>query len=177
MLASSLSELDSGDEPAKGESKSGANRKVGIAGGIICVAKDRTTILPPGDNHTYHDSGAAPHVFRSAISFITASLRQCSERKVLLADESTFTSPQIGDALLEFENASMGLKSALLISGLGYNLVSVGQFAGNGIKSTFLKTTIELFFIRAGFLIGYGTRDKPPRLFCATIPNGSDGYR
>ena len=99
MLASNVSGLDDGDKPSKGKSKSGSNRKVELAGGIINRTTDRTTILPPLDNHTYHDIGATSHVFHSAISFIPGWLRQCTERTVLLADKSTVTSSQIGDML------------------------------------------------------------------------------
>ena len=88
----------------------------------------------------------------------------------MLADKSTVTSSQIGDVLLEFENANIRLKSALLIAGLGYNLLSVGQFADNGIKSTFLKTKVELSLINTGFLIGNGTRNKATGLYALPSP-------
>ena len=137
---------------------------------------ERTTISPPKDHCTYYDSGATTHVFHCKDAFVKESLRDCEPRTVLLADKSPVTASKCGEVLLPFEYADIRLKSVLFIPGLGYNLVSVGRMADNGIESLFRKKDVMLRHQEKEFVVGFGTRDDETRLYLlpspeATIPN------
>lgn len=96
---------------------------------------EHTTVTPPKDDRTYHDSGATSHVYHSEDAFVTGSIAECEPCTVLLADKSSITASQRGEVILPFDNANIRLKHVLHIPGLGYNLVSVGRLADNGISS------------------------------------------
>lgn len=135
-----------------------------LAGIVRCTTAsdgnnmEQTTINPPKDHRTYHDSGATSHVFHSKESFVPGSIVECEPRIVLLADKSSVTASKRGQVILPFEHANIRLKEVLLISGLGYNLVSVGRLADNGIESLFRSGDVELRHKTKQMVVGHGVR-------------------
>lgn len=97
-----------------------------------CQSLERTTILPPADRRTYHDSGATSLVFHSMDVFEKRSMKSCGPRSIHLTDTSRVMADKIGEVAIPLENATIRLKDVLYVPGLGYNLVSVGRLADNG---------------------------------------------
>jgi len=68
------------------------------------------------------------------------------------------------------------LKDVFLVPGLGYNLVSTGRLADNGIESHFGRNHVSLALESDGFYIGNGVRDINSRLYtfprplCSNVP-------
>ena len=152
----------------------GRETKTELAGIILfgkALKVERTTLNPPKDFRTYYDSGATSHVFHSEDAFIPGSLHECDPRTVLLADKSFVKASRCGEVILPFEHVSIRLRSALLIPGLEYNLVSVGCLADNGIESIFREKDVILRHITGNPSIGYGTRDDGTRLYSLPSPN------
>jgi len=114
---------------SQGGRSKGEGGKVEVVG-MVQHRKDknveRTTINPPKDDRTYHDSGATSHVYHTEDAFVPGSLVGCEPRTVLLADKSSIIASKRGEVILPFDNANIRLKHVLYIPGIGYNLVSVG---------------------------------------------------
>lgn len=164
----------SGGNPSQ---KKGSGKKIELAGIIFCtssavnkIKEECTTVQPPKDHRTYYDSGATTHVFYSEQFFIIGSIEMCEPRTVLLADKSTVVASKRGEVLLPFKHANIRLTSVLLIPGLGYNLVSVGRLADNGIDSKFRRKDVVLTLENDGLLIGTGTRDDETGLYALPDP-------
>ena len=103
-------------------------------------------------------------------SFLDRS-KECDPRTVLLADKSFVKAWRCREVILPFEHVNIRLRSALLIPGLGYNLVSVGCLADNDTESVFRKKNVMLRHIKGNPSIGYGTRDDRTRLYSLPSPN------
>lgn len=140
---------------------------------LSCATTLRRLLFDAPKDHggTYHDSGATSHVFHSDDAFVPGSLRKCSKRTVMLTDQSSVVADRSGVVLLPFEKGEFWLKSVLLIPGLGYNLVSVGRFADNGIEFLFTRDGVQLCFRPDNFFIGHGIRDAETRLYSLPGPN------
>ena len=115
-------------------------KKTEIAGALV----DKTTLSPPKDRRSYADSGATCHCFHSGSVFVQGSLNPCHARTVMLADKRSVTSTDMGEAVLPFEHANIRLQNVLYIPNLGYNLVSTGKLAHNGIQSLFRRSDVRL---------------------------------
>ena len=120
---------------------------------------EKTTIDPPRDLCSYADSGATVHCFHSGSVFVPGSLTHCDARTVLLADKISVTSKRSGDVIIPFENSNVRLNGVLLIPDLGYNLVSTGRLADNGIESNLRRHDVQLFLEDNKFYVGCGKRD------------------
>ena len=172
MISASAGGSGGSGSSSKSGRRGGGTKKVEFAGAIISSTVEKTTILPPKDHNTYHDSGATSHVFHSESAFVPGSLRECAERTVILADKSSVIASQVGNVLLEFEFAMVRLSNVLFIPGLGYNLVSVGKLADNGIESTFRKSDVVLQLSNKDFVVGHGSRDSTTGLYSLPNPQG-----
>lgn len=148
----------------KGSKKSG---KVEIAGSIV----EKSTIDPPKDYRSYADSGATCHCFHSKSFFIPNAMKQCDNRTVMVADETSVTATEVGEVILPFTNANIRLKNVLHIPNLGYNLASTGRLADNGIESCFCQNDVRLTLESTGFLIGSGERDTISRMYMLPQPS------
>jgi len=150
----------------KGGTGRGSGKKVELAGAAV----QKTSVLPPKDNRSYADSGATGHFFHCEDLFVPGSLKACDETTVLLADQTSVQSTQCGDVILPFQNANIRLKNAFFVPGLGYNLVSTGRLADNGIESCFRRYDVILNMESSGFHIGCGNRDMENRLYMLPEP-------
>lgn len=148
------------------DSEKKPNKKVEIAGAVV----HKTTVLPPQDNRSYADSGATGHFFHSHSLFDPVTIRKCETTMVVLADKTTVSSNKCGDVVLPFENANIRLKNTFLVPNLGYNLVSTGRLADNGIESHFRRNDVRLLIEKDGFLIGTGKRDTDTSLYMLPEP-------
>ena len=86
-----------------------------------------------------------------------------------MADGSSVMARFHGNVVIPFNDSIIRLKNVFFIPGLGYNLVSVGRLADNGISSLFKSKSVELRHEASGFIIGYGLRDTANKLY--TLPN------
>ena len=120
---------------------------------------------PSSDGRTYADSAATSHCFHSPLSFVTASLRKCPTRTVLLANNEKVKVKSWGDVRIEFDDAIIRLKKVLYVPKLGYNLVSTGKLADNGIESEFRRHDLKLKLEGSGKTIGNGSRDQKTGLY------------
>jgi len=71
---------------------------------------------------------------------------------------------------MPFENAVLRLKGALFLPSLGYNLVSTGRLADNGIFSFFRRSDVRLSSESDGFVLGTGLRDPETRMYMLPEP-------
>lgn len=78
----------------------------------------------------------------------------------MLTDNASVITLKSGEVVLEFEHANIRLKKGFLMPGLGYNILSVGFLAENGIESIFRKYDVILRHGEESLLIGNGTRDE-----------------
>lgn len=92
-------------------------------------------------------------------------MKRCDPRTVILADKSTVVAQYLGDVIMPFDNFDIRLKRALHIPGLGYNLVSVGRLADNGICSFFKSKDVELIRGTSRETVGSGYRDPVTLLY------------
>ena len=137
---------------------------------IVGATVEKTTLSPPHDLRSYADSGATVHCFHSEIAFVPGSLESCDERTIFLADKTCVKSNYCGDVLLPFQNANVRLKRALYIPNLGYNLVSTGRLADNGIESHFRRDDVQLVLQQDEFVIGHGYRDTETGMYMLPEP-------
>lgn len=121
----------------KGTSRKG---KMEIAGAAV----EKTTITPANDMRSYADSGATVHCFHSKSAFVPGSLQKCGARTVMLANKTSVESEYYGNVILPFENANVRLQRALYVPNLGYNLVSSGILADNGIETHFRREDVQI---------------------------------
>ena len=156
------------DVEKRGSVTNGKSRKVEIAG-YVAASVEKTTVDPPRDLCSYADSGATVHCFHSESVFVPGSLTECDTRTILLADKTSVTSSRSGDVIIPFENANVRLKGALYIPDLGYNLVSTGRLADNGIESNFRRRDVQLFLEEENFYVGCGKRDTESGMY--TLPS------
>ena len=153
--------------------------KVEIVGATILMSNqnivdvDKTTVLPPKDHRTYNDSGATCHCFHCESYFVPGSLVPC-QREVMLADKNSVTATHMGDVILPFENANIRLKHVLYIPNLGYNLVSTGRLADNGIESKFGRCDVRLTLESNNFYVGLGSRDTESGLYMMPQPENHE---
>ena len=144
--------------------------KFEIAGTMI----EKTTITPPKDQRTYADSGATVHCFHSQSSFVPESMVQCEVRTVILADNTLVQTNLCGDVILPFEHVNIRLKRALYIPNLGYNLVSIGRLADNGIESHFRRHDVRLMLEADKYFIGAGQRNLDSGMYILPEPQLQD---
>ena len=137
---------------------------------IAAVSVERTTVKPPCDNRCYADSGATTHVCHSLSVFVPGSITSCEPRTIKLADNSSVTATQSGDVLIPFEHVNLRLSDVLLVPGLGYNLVSVGQMCDKGVNSSFDSGHVHLSRASDGMEIGSGHRDRQSGLYVLPQP-------
>ena len=136
---------------------------------IVGASVEKTTVNPPRDHSSYADSGATVHCFHSESFFVPGSLSECDTRTIMLADKTTVTANRSGEVVIPFENANVRLRNVLLIPGLGYNLVSTGKLADNGIQSNFRRLDVQLSLEEDGFYIGCGSRHSRSGMY--TLPD------
>ncbi|MBW5416393.1 GAG-pre-integrase domain-containing protein, partial [Pseudomonas sp. MAG002Y] len=141
-------------------------KKTEIAGSLV----EKTTLSPPKDHRSYADSGATCHCFHSRSVFVQGSLTPCKPRHVMLADKTSVTSTHMGEVVLPFEHANIRLQNVLYIPNLGYNLVSTGKLADNGIQSLFRRFDVRLSLQTTNFFIGLGSRDKTSGMYMLPEP-------
>jgi len=158
--------MTSGSKKSAPTSAKGKSGKVEFAGASV----EKTTIVPPNDLRSYADSGATVHCFHSEAAFVPGSLELCETRTVLLADKTSVTATQCGEVIMPFENAVLRLKGALFLPSLGYNLVSTGRLADNGIFSFFRRSDVRLSSESDGFVLGTGLRDPETRMYMLPEP-------
>ena len=144
----------------------GKARKIEFAGTMI----EKTTIVPPKDQGTYADSGATVHCFYSESSFVPESIVECETRTVMLADNTSIKASFCGDVILPFDHADIRLKRALYIPNLGYNLVSTGRLADNGIESHFRRHDVRLMLELDRSFIGAGQRNLDSGMYMLPEP-------
>lgn len=65
-----------------------------------------------------------------------------------------------GEVRIEFEDAIIKLRKVPFVPKLGYNLVSTGNLADNGIESQFQRHNLNLNLEGSGKTIGNGSRDR-----------------
>ena len=150
------------------------DKKVELAGAVLCSNVEDTevtTVRPPKDHCTYYDSGATTHVFYSEEAFVPGSIAHCAPKRVLLADKSSVTASKRGEVMLSFEHINIRLGSVLLVPDLGYNLVSVGRLADNGIESLFRKDDVQLRLENSNVALACGVRDRKTGLYSLPSPN------
>ena len=163
----------SSKKSSQGGRSKGSCSKPELIGMVQCSydkKMERTTINPPKDDRTYHDSGATSHVYHTEDAFVPGSITECEPRTVLLADKSSIIASKQGEVILPFQNANIRLKCVLFIPGLGYNLVSVGRLADNGITSLFESRHVQLKYKPSGMIIGQGVRDDTTKLYALPDP-------
>lgn len=134
-----------------------------------CVT-DRTTVHPPQDSKTYADSGASTHLFHDRDAFVSASLGVCSKRMIILADRSEVSSSFSGEVIIPFDDCVVRLKNVLHVPKLGYNLVSTGRMADNGIESHFRRFDLLLKLEDSGTFIGRGVRCEDSGMYTFPSP-------
>jgi len=157
-----------GSKPTSGDSKlSGGNgkRKVELAGSFM----EKTTVNAPKDYRTYADSGATSHCFFNEKVFVPGSLESCDDRTIEMADKSTVTSNAFGEVIISFELVNIRLQNVLYVPTMGYNLVSTGRLADNGIESLFRRNDFVLQLESDATTIGQGDRDSSSGLY--VFPN------
>ena len=137
---------------------------------IISTIVEKTTISPPADHRSYADSGATVHCFHTLEAFVPGSLKPCPRSTVLLANKSSVETNQCGEVILPFENANVRLRRVLYIPKLGYNLVSTGRLADNGIESHFCRTNVRLVLEENRFFVGSGDRNSKSRMYMLPEP-------
>lgn len=98
----------------------------------------------------------------------------CEERIVMLANNSSVLATHWDEVLLEFDNANIRLNQALFIPLLGYNLVSAGRLAINGIESRFRRHDGVLEPESDKSVIGYGSRDPDSKMYVLSVPLAPD---
>lgn len=103
-----------------------------------------TTVQPPSDSRPYADSGATVHCSHDISSFVPGFIEYRERRVAEMADGAKVEACSQGKVRLEFDDAIIGLSGVLLIPSLGFNLVSIGKLASNGIESTFRRTDLLL---------------------------------
>ena len=163
LFSAQTKKADAGGASGKGSAKS---NKMEIAGAMV----EKTTISPPCDLRSYADSGATVHCFHSDLAFVPGSLEPCETRTVMLADKRSVNSNQCGDVIIPFQNANIRLKGALLVPNLGYNLVSTGRLADNGIESHFRRRDVQLSLEESRFVVGCGERDEETGMYMLPEP-------
>lgn len=126
---------------------------------------ESTTVDPPSDARTYADSGTTVHCFHSIHSFVPDSLMHCARRTVTLANNSEVETETSGEVHIEFDHSIIKLSNVLLIPTLGYNLVSTGKLADNGIESHFRRHNMLLKLEDSSDIIGCGSRDHSSGLY------------
>ena len=62
----------------------------------------------------------------------------------MLADKYSVIYRVSGEVILPFENSNVHLRNVLYIPELGYNLLSTGRFADNGIESHYRRRDVLL---------------------------------
>lgn len=72
---------------------------------------------------------------------------------------------------MPFENANIRLKSAVYIPSLGYNLVSTGRLADNGVESHFRRHDVRFIPESVDVIIGRGTRDSKTGMYMLAEPH------
>lgn len=146
MLAA-MSSNNSGEKKKSLKDKN--KNKVELAGSVV----EKTTITPPKDLKTYADSGATIHCFYDKTLFTAGSLVNCDERTILFADKTSSVSSLMGEVKIEIEHAILRLEDVLYVPSMGYNLVSTGRLADNGIESIFRRN--DFFLATGGGLESY----------------------
>lgn len=157
-----------GSNPTSGNPKmSGGNGKpkVELAGSLV----EKTTVNAPKDYRTYADSGATTHCFFNERVFVPNSIVSCDDRTIEMADKSTVTSNKLGEVILFFKHVNIRLQKVLYVPSMGYNLVSTGRLADNGIESLFRRHDFVLQLESDATTIGQGDRDSSSGLY--VFPN------
>lgn len=135
--------------------------KVELAGSIV----ERTTISPPEELRTFADCGATIHCFLNVSFFVPESLKCCDRRTVLLVDKTAVEPNKCGELILSFKHFNIRLQNVLLIPSLGYNLVSTGCLADNGIESYYRRMDVILLLKHVEKIVGIGRRDEKCRMY------------
>lgn len=117
----------------------------------------------------FADRGANANCFQSRLKFAPGTLKSCSPRTIILADESTVVASEIGEVIIPFEIANLRLKDVLLVPDIGYNLVSCGRLADKGIQSCFSSVYVTFVLSENNFQIGSGTRETKSCIYI--LPN------
>lgn len=107
---------------------------------------------------------------------VPASIRPCDPTTVLLADRTSVSSTKCGDFVLPFKHANTHLKQAFILPGLGYNLVSMGRLADNGIESHFRRNDVQLTLASNGSIIETGECDNESRLYMLAGPIDQESF-
>lgn len=114
--------------------------KVKIVGSVI----DSTTINPPNNMKIHADSGATIYCLFNKRAFTNVSLDHCEERTIIIAYETSCKSSLMEEVVIETASGIFRLQKALCAPNRGYNLVSTGRLANNGIESTFRRNGFTL---------------------------------
>lgn len=92
------------------------------------------------------------------------------KRTVMLANKTTVCAICCGDVLIPFENVNLRLKRTLFTPTLGYNLISTGCLADNGIESHFRRHNVLLILETSGTSVGTGARDPETKMYVLPSP-------
>eukprot|EP00171_Calliarthron_tuberculosum_P002470 IDg2470t1 len=121
------------------------------------------TVKSDKNLRSYIDCGATAHVFHDPCMFVAGSLVECDS-------DSEVHSTHIGEVMLPLEHADLRVTSVYMVPDLGFNLVSVGRMADNGIASAFSATHVTLTQASTGYEIGRGKRDSDTGLYMLPSP-------
>lgn len=120
---------------------------------------DSTSVMLPNDLWTYADSGVKIHIFHARNAFVPGSLMSCHKRAVCRVDNGKFTTVKGVVVNIPLDDCVILFCDVLFVSSLGYNILSTGLLADNGIGSYFRRSDILLKLGSNGTLSGRGSRD------------------
>lgn len=121
---------------------------------------ESVSVIFPNENCCYADSGVTSYVFGNRNGFVPRPLVEWDPHNIILSDDYVVLAYQCGEVQIPFDNANIILSNTLLISEIGYNLLSVVNLAYKGILSSFGNTNVTFLPERNGMDIGH----------CATYP-------
>lgn len=117
------------------------------------------------------DSGATIHCFGNKNAFVPGSLESFEELTIIVADKTSIESSHWGEVIIPLLNSNLRLRQVLFVPSMGYNLVSTGQLADNGIESIFRRHDIILQLESNSQCIGGGNINLGTQLY--TLPSES----
>lgn len=114
---------------------------------------------------TSADSGAIIHCFDEKKVLAPRILIPSDLRTFLLADKTSVIVVYIGEVLIPFKNSILRLRQTLCLPPPGYNLVSTGCLADNGIQFYSRPFDVVLIHETSGNFAGCGNRGPKSKLY------------
>lgn len=112
-------------------------RKFFLSVKMVGATTESTYLLPMEGQGTYADSGATVYCFHSKSFFVPGSVMPGDRRSIRLADGTSVWGKWPGEVILRWESANSCLQNVLFTPNVGFNLLSTGRLADNGIESRF----------------------------------------